>query len=93
MVAGTRSKEAIEEGLHNTDSRVQELMNSHHHLQKTVEDFGDKFGHLQSTMEMMMAEFQRTVKGKGSASTSGLHELIPDSPNHDGVYLDRNQNQ
>lgn len=57
MAAGTRSKETLEEGLRNTDSRVQELINNHHHLQQTVEEIRTKFGNLHRTMELMMVEF------------------------------------
>lgn len=64
MAAGTRSKETLEEGLRNTDSRVQELMNSHHQLQRTVDDVKEGMKQMQSTMELMMAEFQRNLKDK-----------------------------
>lgn len=90
MAAGTRSKEALEEGLRNTDSRLQELMNSHHHLQKTVETIGEKFGHLQTTMDMMISEFQRNLKGKAPASTSEVNPETPtDSPRTAGIAYDK----
>lgn len=54
MAAGTRSKEAMEEGSRNTDTRVHELMNSHHTLQKSMEDMGEKVNQVHSTMELMM---------------------------------------
>lgn len=69
MAAGIRSREALEDGLCNTDARVQELMNSHHTLQASLEELGDKFGQLQGTMEFMLAEFQRNLKGKGIAKS------------------------
>lgn len=67
MAIGTRSKETFKEGLRNTDSRVQELMNSHHQLQRTVDDVNKEMKQMQSTMELMMAEFHRNLNGKGPA--------------------------
>lgn len=78
MVVRTHSNEALEEGLRNTDSRVQELMNSNHQLQKYNEEMGDKFGHLQSTIELMVAAFKRNLKGRGVASSEILVKPLVD---------------
>lgn len=66
MATGTRSKDSLEESIKKTDFQVQELMNSHYHLQQTVDELGTGFKNGQSTMELMMTQFQQFIKGKDS---------------------------